>query len=408
MRATSLRQEIVLWYSLVLLIALAVFAGLSYLILRESLERAGTASLRQTALTAEQLIAPPAITRVEVREELIAPRGAEVRALRRRSRLITGQEVDIYVAGSDDVSDRALRSLVAISLILIPVTAGAAAVGGRAIANRLLRPLDRLVTATREIEIGGLSRRVEEPEQPEELHDLARGFNGMLTRLEQAVGTLRQFTADASHELRTPLTAIKGTVQVALTRERSAEELRSTLADVGEETEWMLHLVEGLLTLARGDEVGAGPVQELVDLKPLLEDMRELGEALAVEKPVAVQLEAGPSAWVKGSPAALRQVFVNLISNAIKFTDRGSVQIGVSLGEWVEVQITDTGHGIPPEDLPRVFERFYRGEAARTRAGGAGLGLAIARLIIEQHGGSIEAESTPGQGSTFRVRLPPA
>ena len=408
MRPTSLRQEIVLWYSLVLLIALTAFASLSYLILRESLERAGTASLRQTALTAEQLIAPPAIPRLDVREELIAPRGTEVQALRRRTRLITGEEVDIYVAGSRDVSDRALRSLVAISLILIPLTAGAAAIGGRAIANRLLRPLDRLVTATREIEIGGLSRRVEEPRQPAELHELARGFNGMLTRLERAVGTLRQFTADASHELRTPLTAIKGTVQVALARERSAEELRSTLVDVGEETDWMLHLVEGLLTLARGDEVGPGPVHEPTDLRPLLEDVRELGEALAAEKPVEVQLESGPSAWVRASPAALRQVFVNLMSNAIKFTDRGSVRIAVTLGEWVEVHITDTGRGIPPDELPRVFERFFRGDAARSRAGGAGLGLAIARLIAEQLGGSIEAESTPGQGSTFHVRLPPA
>lgn len=405
-RPRSLRREIVVWYSAVLLAALIAFSALAYLILRESLARAGTASLRQTAFTAEQLIVPPGIPRVAVQEERVAPRGTEVEALRRRIRLVNGDQLDVYVARSGDVSATALRTFLLISLILIPLTTFAAAWGGRGIADRLLRPLERLVRATREVEIGALAERVEEPERPAELRELARDFNGMLERLERAVGALRRFTADASHELRTPLTAIRGTAQVALARERTAEELRATLAEVAEETERMLHLVEGLLTLARGDEGALAPAAEPVDLVPLLEEVREVGEALAQGKPVEARLEAPPTAVVAGDPAALRQVFLNLVSNAVRFTEQGAVALRLrEETEWVEVDVEDTGRGIPPGDLPHIFERFYRGDAARS-GDGAGLGLAIARLITERHRGTIVARSEPGRGSTFRVRLP--
>ena len=413
-RAPSLRREIVLWYSVVLLVALAMFAGLSYLLLQRTLASAGTASLRQTALAAEQLIVPAHVPRVAVGERQVPPKGGDVEALHRRSRLITGDVLDIYVARTGDVEQHALRSFLLISLLLIPLTAAAAAVGGRTLADRLLRPLDRLVAATREIGIGALSRRVEEPRKPAELHALSHAFNGMLERLERAVDTLRRFTADASHELRTPLTAILGTAQVTLARERSAEELRETLEEIVEETQRTLALVEGLLTLARGEEAGTRLELLPVELIPLLEDVREIGEALAHGKPVEVKLEAdAPSATVValGAEGPLRQLFLNLVGNAVKFTEAGHVTLRLSAprededGRWVEVAVEDTGPGIRPEELPHVFDRFYRGDAARALEGGAGLGLAIARMVAERHGGTITAESEPGQGSTFRVRL---
>ncbi|HEV2131856.1 MAG TPA: ATP-binding protein [Longimicrobiaceae bacterium] len=413
-RPTSLRSEITLWYSLVLLVALILFAIVSYLLLRQTLARAGTASLRQTAAAAEQLIVPPGIPRLEAREERIAPTRGDVEALRRRTRLATGEVVEIYVARSGDVEGRALRSFLLISLVLIPITAAAAAIGGRRVADRLLEPLDRLVRATREIQIEALSRRVEEPERPAEMRQLAQAFNGMLERLDRAVEALRRFTADASHELRTPLTGIIGTAQVALARERSPGELRETLAEVVEETQRMLHLVEGLLTLARGEEVRDAAPRETLDLVPLLQEVRELGEALAAGKLLELRLEAPDSLLVVGAPGPLRQVFLNLVGNAVKFTEAGSVVIrareeatsSTHPRRWVEVSVTDTGPGIPAQELPRVFDRFYRGDAARGHEGGSGLGLAIARLIVEQHGGTIAAESEPGRGSTFRVRLP--
>ncbi|HEX6751478.1 MAG TPA: ATP-binding protein [Longimicrobium sp.] len=432
-RAWSLRREIVVGYSAVLLIALALFAFATYLILRQTLARTGTQSLRETAAAAEQLILPANIPRIAVEETRLPPAPGEVEALRRRSRLATGDVVQIFVARSGEVEKRALRSFAFIALLLIPVTALAAAGVGYSVANRILKPLNRLVTATREIGgIAALGRRVEEPEHPTELRDLSRSFNEMLARLQRAVETLRSFTADASHELRTPLTAIRGTAEVALTRERDAEELRETLGEVLDETQQMLRLVEDLLTLARGDQAVA-PAMEPVDVAAVLRDVQDVGEALAMGKEVEVRLETAEHMTVLGAAGPLRRLFLNLVSNAVKFTERGAVTIAARMVDepvaaapappaedgqaplpvpvprsrrCVEVTVTDTGVGIAPEALPRVFDRFYRADAARERSGGTGLGLAIARMIAEQHGGTLAARSRIGQGSTFTVRLP--
>ena len=406
LRAGSLRREIVRWYSLTLLISLGLFALVTFLLLRQALERSGRASLRQSAEAVENIYVPPGIPRLATREEILRLRSG-VQVVRRRTLLATGDTVETWFSRSDDTESRALRSFLLISLLLIPLTAALAALGGRALIERLLDPLRRLVDATREIGIGDLSRRVSEPERPEELADLARAFNGMLTRLEQAVHALSRFTADASHELRTPLTGIKGTVQVALQRRRDADELEETLAEVLEETEWMLHLVDGLLTLARGEEGLVSLARERVDLAALLADVCEVGEALALDREVEVRLEAPEPLVIEGSPGPLRQVFLNLVSNAVKFTAQGRVTVRAEAGgEEVVVRVIDTGSGIGPEEIPRVFDRFYRGDTARARPGGTGLGLAIARLLVEQHGGRIEVESEVGAGSEFRVHLP--
>jgi two-component system heavy metal sensor histidine kinase CusS len=423
----SLRREIVVGYSTLLLVALMLFAGATYLILRQTLARAGTQSLRETAAAAEQLILPPNIPRIAVEETRLPPAPGEVEALRRRSRLATGDVIQIFVARSGEVEKRALQSFALIALILIPVTALAAAGVGYSVANRILQPLNRLVGATREIGIAGLARRVEEPEHPTELRELSMAFNEMLARLQRAVEALRSFTADASHELRTPLTAIRGTAEVALARDRSSDELRETLGEVLDETQQMLSLVEDLLTLARGDQ-SVAPALEPVDLALVLRDVQDVGEALAMGKEVEVRLRTPEHLPVMGAAGPLRRLFLNLVSNAVKFTERGTVDIGARMVDEpppppaaeeiqaplpvpparrsVEVTVTDTGVGIAAEALPRVFDRFYRADAARERSGGTGLGLAIARMIAEQHGGAITAQSHPGRGSTFTVRFP--
>ena len=431
-RTWSLRREIVVGYSTVLLIALMLFAFGTWLILRRSLQRAGTQSLRETAAAAEQLILPANIPRIAVEETRLPPAPGEVEALRRRSRLATGDVIQIFVARSGEVEKRALQSFALIAFILIPVTALAAAGVGYSVANRILQPLNRLVAATREIGgLAGLGRRVEEPEHPTELRELGMAFNEMLARLQRAVEALRSFTADASHELRTPLTAIRGTAEVALARERSSDELRETLGEVLDETQQMLRLVEDLLALARGDQAVA-PALEPVDLGAVLRDVQDVGEALAMGKQVEVRLDAPEHLPVLGSAGPLRRLFLNLVSNAVKFTERGTVDIAARVVDepvaalppavvveegqapqpvpasrrCVEVTVTDTGAGIPAEALPRVFDRFYRADVARERSGGTGLGLAIARMIAEQHGGTIAAQSRLGRGSTFTVRLP--
>ena len=418
----SLRRDIVLGYSLVLLVALSLFAGVAYLILRQTLARTGTQSLRQTAQAAEQIVLPANVPRVAVTEERLPPGPGDVEVLRRRTRLATGEDLSVVVARTDEIEQKALRSFAVIALVLIPVTALAAALVGRTLADRMLQPLNRLVDASREIGIAGLARRVDEPERPAELRELAQSFNGMLARLQRAVDALKSFTADASHELRTPLTVIRGTAEVALARSRSPDELRETLGEVMEETESMLHLVEDLLTLARGDQAEPALAAGTVELGTLLEDVREIGETLAYGKPVEVRLDAPEALDVRGAAGPLRRLFLNLVSNAVKFTDQGTVTIAAAPvpappagdeaapepREWVEVRVSDTGAGIAPEALPRVFDRFYRADAARERSGGTGLGLAIAQMIVGQHGGSIRAESEPGRGSTFIVRLPRA
>ena len=278
--------------------------------------------------------------------------------------------------------------------------------------------------------MSSISASRSEPAHPAELRELAQAYNGMLARLQRAVEALTSFTADASHELRTPLTAIRGTAEVALARPRTAEELRETLEEVLEETESMLHLVEDLLTLARGDQARAALAESTVDLAWLLRDVQEIGEVLAAAKPVQVLLEAPEHLEVRGAAGPLRRLFLNLVSNAVKFTEQGTVSIetaavtaeapaaeeepgegnGAAAGprEWVEVRVSDTGMGIPADALGRVFDRFYRADTARERSGGTGLGLAIARMIVEQHGGSITVRSEVGAGTTFTVRLPGA
>jgi heavy metal sensor kinase len=417
----SLRRGIVVWYSVVLLVAVTAFSVLTFILLRQALTATGRTSLRQTAEAVENMYVPPAIPRVRTQEQIWKLPRADAEVVRRRTIFASGDSLVVWLTRNDRMEDRALRTYVIIALVLIPLTALLAAIGGRAIIERLLVPLDRLVEATREIGIGDLSRRVAEPGRPRELDELAHSFNDMLTRLERAVQALERFTADASHEMRTPLTSIRGTIQVALARPRTAPELEETLGEVLEETDWMLHLVDGLLTLARGEEGTALVQREPLDLAPLLADVAEVGAALAVERPVEVVLDVPERLVIAGSAPQLRQVFLNLVTNAVKFTERGEVRVaarvlapvaeaeaeeGAGGGGWVEVVVSDTGVGIEPDELPRVFDRFYRGDVARARPGGTGLGLAIARLLVEQHGGTIEVRSEPGRGSEFTVRLP--
>lgn len=415
-RSPSLRAEILGWYTLVLVVALTLFAIAAYFLLQRALVSSEEESLRQALDAVEQLANPAGIPMIDRVERFdvggVLPSGERLRILRRQTVLITGRVLDFWIP-IGVVESRALRSFLFISLILIPLTAITAALGAGALLERLLIPLRRLVETTREIGIGGLSRRVMEPDRPSDLQELAHSFNGMLMRLERAVDALRHFTADASHELRTPLTAIQGTVQVALSRERTEDELRDVLGEVMEETEWMLHLVDGLLTLARGED-GLLPVgRDPVDLNSLLRDAVEMGQLLANEKPVTVTLDSEGPLVVSGSAGKLRQVLLNLVSNAVKFTETGSVTVrarevdqAAEEGRWAEIRVADTGVGIAPEELDRVFDRFYRGEAARARPGGTGLGLAIARLLVEQHGGKIDVQSRLGHGSEFRVLLP--
>jgi heavy metal sensor kinase len=300
------------------------------------------------------------------------------------------------------------RFLLAMASVL-PIALLLAGGGGWMLARRALKPVDRMTETARRISAEHLAGRLEETGAGDELDRLAQTLNAMLGRLDTSFKEMRQFTADASHELQTPLTILKGEVEVALRSRREPDEYQRILKSALEEIDKIAHLVEGLLLLARADAGVLRMDQRPVDLAQLLEEV--YGQARILAEARSVDLTLGPVEGVstQGDYTHLRRLLLNLVDNGIKYTPRGGkVAISLQSGEgWALLRVEDTGIGISPEEKGRIFQRFFRSEEARSRGeGGAGLGLCIARSIAEAHGGKIEVESTPGQGSTFTAFLP--
>ena len=225
-----------------------------------------------------------------------------------------------------------------------------------------------------------------------------------LTPVEEAFERQNVFVADASHELRTPLAVIRANAEFLQEREPASEEA----SEIVSETDRLSALVDSLLAVARGDRNGGAPYDEL-DLGAVVEGSAASMRSLAAERGIALDVSAAPELRVVGSREQLRQLVVILVDNALRYTGEGGrVEVDVAGRDGSAVMaVTDTGIGIPGPALEHVFERFYRADEARNRdSGGAGLGLAIAQKLVEEHGGRIAAESTPGEGSTFTVTLP--
>jgi len=233
----------------------------------------------------------------------------------------------------------------------------------------------------------------------------------MFERLAKSFDAERRFTADASHELMTPLTVVRAEIDVALRNRRSPEEYEEVLAGMREEVGRLTRLADALLVLSREDAQGSRPEVGLgeSDLGALAASVANAFRPVAVGAGVCMDIGELPVMTVAADPERLRPVLINLIDNAIKYTlGGGKVSIsGRKTQREAVVEVSDTGIGIPAPDLPKVFDRFYRVDASRSRSmGGAGLGLSIARTFVERHGGRIEVESESGCGSTFRVILP--
>src|SRR5438128_783192 len=293
-------------------------------------------------------------------------------------------------------------------LVLIPLGLTLAAAGGAVIARSVLRPVDTMSRTARRISGEDLHERLPRRETGDELDHLAETLNAMLARLEATFAQMRRFTADAAHELRTPLTALKGTIEVALRTERSGEEYRRVLASSLEDVERLVRLAEDLLLLSRLS-VPASASRERVELEPLLDEIADIAGRVADERGVVVGVKERAPAAVMGDAIALRRAVMKLVENAVKYTPRGGrAELALRVADgWAEIAVSDTGVGMDPADLERIFEPFVRLDAARTRdTAGAGLGLPIARSIVTAHGGTLGAESTPGAGSTFTIRLP--
>jgi heavy metal sensor kinase len=281
--------------------------------------------------------------------------------------------------------------------------------GGWVISSRIFRPVSAIAATASRMSAANLSERIDAGQLDVELVGLATVLNGAFDRLEAAFDRQARFTADASHELRTPLAVIRSQAELTLSRPRSSEEYREAIEACLRSAERMTDLVERLLTLARADAGWPGLRREPVPLDRVVAGaVAQLAQA-AEDKKVTVAEELGPIT-VTGDPAALAQVAVNLIANAIQYNRPGGrVRVRLAAGPGGEVVLTveDTGCGIPAGDRARVFERFYRADAARSRSsGGTGLGLAICKAVTEGHGGAVEFEPGPEGGTTFRVRLP--
>jgi heavy metal sensor kinase len=303
----------------------------------------------------------------------------------------------------------ALEEFRRILLLIVPGGVLLAALGGWFMARIALKPVDELRAAAHQISISRLDRRLPLRGTTDELDRLAETFNEVFVRLQEAVEQMRQFTASISHELRTPLTAMRGEAEVALLSDYSREEYRRVLASQLEEFERLNRLVNELLTLARAEAGEIHLARDPVDLAALVRSAADLLGPIATERKISMQVEAGGRVEVSGDPGWLERLVLNLLDNAIKFTDReGSVRLAVhSNGNEAVLEVRDSGSGISPEALPHIFERFYRGDTSRSRqVEGVGLGLALVRWIVDAHNGRIDVWSQPGVGSRFAVVLP--
>ena len=460
----TLRFKLTLWYVAILGVTLCAFSLFLYLTLSKGLHRSLDNKLRTTAeVIAASIRRPfgpgPSLADIDqiMREHFgIRPLGRFVQVLdetgkrssnirnvdipmsmetlervskgetvfetvtvaKEKIRLVTlpifekGRMVGIVQVGSPlEEIEEALRQLLLILLVAVPSVLILAVVGGLFLANKALRPVDEITNTARKIgSSGDLSQRIRlKKKVNDEIGRLAATFNEMIAKVENSFQQIKRFTADASHELKTPLTILRGEIEVGLKRLRTPEEYQKILASNLEEVKHMSRMVEDLLTLARADMGALELRKEVVDLGGLVREVWEEVRLWAEDKGVELLFQEDGEARVMGDRGRLRQLALNLIDNAIKYTPSGGrVELRVVRdGDEVTFSVADTGEGIPPEDLQRIFERFYRVDKARSRQrGGTGLGLSICKWIAEAHGGRISAESELGRGSKFHVFLP--
>ncbi len=375
----------------------------------------GTLLYRSPTLQAMTLGGPPrAATEGSGEPSPFTVRLADGSRLRmtRSIHTVDGRRVLMRVAHSEQGLWQEMEEFVSVLLLALPLALVLAGFSGYALARKALAPIDAMAHTAERISAERLNERlpIENPE--DELGHLARGFNATLARLEAAFAQLRRFTADASHELRTPLTAIRSVGEVALQTPKSVTEYRDVIGSMLEETDRLTRLVDSLLMLSRAD-VGQVHVQRTdIALLGLAQEASSLVEVLAEEKRQRISVQGDSTLVVSGDRLILRQALINLIDNAIKYSPTDAeIRVHVQPGKdsQVIVEVIDKGPGVSQEEQSRIFDRFYRVDKARSREwGGAGLGLAIARWAVEVHGGQITVESAEGEGSTFRITLPPA
>lgn len=465
MNARSLKFQLIAWYAGVLTGCFALLAGATYLALQKSLVGALTENLLRRARQISELV------RVEVERRDQAKIGQEVEvryepALNDRFVRITQRDgVTLYLSPSptsqsfdpaalppavwpaDTEASRQvplvggrkmlltahslktpggagflietgapmdgvqadLRKWLLFLAAMLPVVLGIAVGGGFVLVKRALLPVDRIAASAARISSQNLSERLPVAETGDELERLSLALNSMIERLDSAFRYSRRFVADASHELRTPLTVLKGELESLIQQPHFTSDWHDRVGSALEEVDRLAHIVEGLFSISRLDAGEAAAEWVPLDLAQLTAATVDQMSLLAEDKGITVTCDAATGVWVLGDRARLKQVVVNLLDNAIKYTPQGGlVALTVAIQEDQAVlEVADNGIGIPSEALPLVFERFFRVDQTRSRErGGAGLGLSIVKSICTAHRGRVEASSNLGRGSRFRVELP--
>lgn len=358
------------------------------------------------------LTAPPAEGAM-----LAVPRS--VTAMNGKSYLLHSSEVNaadtrylITVAHNESGVRQTLRTLGHIILLILPVAVAISLAIGYVMAGRVLAPIAVITRKAEMIGAENLSERLPVDDGNDEFSRLAMVFNQTFGRIEDAFTRLKRFTADASHELRTPLAAIRSIGETALHAPADRSDCREAIGSILEESDRLRQLVESLLLLSRADSGEIKLQREPSDLAAVVLETIEFLSVLAEEKQQNINLTVIDKPVISIDRPSVRQALTNLLDNAIKYSPPESaihITVGITSPDEAFVELADCGIGIPEQDIPRIFDRFYRVDKGRSREmGGAGLGLSITRWAVESNGGRIEVESTADKGSTFRVVFPAA
>jgi heavy metal sensor kinase len=357
-----------------------------------------------------------AFTLAQVRQLAARPQIVDLRTdygrLRLSNTLIVPRPGEAYllqVGNSLDPMDRALGRLLVLLVTGVPLGLLGLVIVGKWSADYALAPLLELAVAADRVDINDLGRRLPVRGVGDEVDEVAHAFNDTLGRLEHAIGEMRQFGAALAHELRTPLAVLRADIETGLGESRAGRDIEPRLAGQLEEIDKLKRLIDQLLTLARADAGEIRLERAPVDVGELSGAISDQLELVAQAKRVTLRCEAADRVIVHGDRSWLERLLLNLLDNAIKFTpEGGAVGIRVSRdGAMARIEVRDTGVGMSRDQLPHVFERFYRADPSRSSSTeGVGLGLSLAKWIVDRHGGTIDATSEPGHGSTFTVRLP--
>jgi heavy metal sensor kinase len=442
MNMRSIRFRLGAWYAGLLALLLLAFGGFVYFTLYQFLER----SLQDTLSKEAQTIGQALLSKIrqtgeafvvdEIEEhsgrpqdgtfepQSVAFTSSDEPSSWREEPMASGKKLFVYsmtyldgagmrysiqAGASSNQIDQVLRELLLSLAVALPLIVGAAMGGGFLLTRSALRPLDRIATIAEKITSRNLNERVPETDTGDEVAKLAVSLNRMMIRLEESFHQVNRFSADVSHEIRTPLAILRAELEDVLKTQELKTESRDSIASALEEAERLSDIAEQLLEMTRLEAGEMLSEPALLDIADLTRNAVDQMRVLADEKNVRLIYEGTSGLNVLGDPIRLRQVVVNLIDNAIKYTPPGgsiSVSSSRSNGKAI-LAVADTGIGIPSEALPYVFERFYRVDGARSRQlGGTGLGLAIVKSICSAFGGDVTVQSVIGSGTTFRVELP--